>query len=339
MKKKMVTLLGISIITAGIVSSVYKESKKIDLKTFDKIADSTYRKFENTLTLHVISSPYGINWKGKPRDVLLNILKNQYFFPNTRRSLGHVTTELNCSFTDDNGKRVSQRFIGGQGSKHINQFSKMIRKDGVGFSILNSPMQYLDLPQLTVKGHFESFKDLAPEYNSLIFKDNKMAFLTYRITSGQCLKMRDFFLKYKEATKETKDSANPLAGNNYGFGADPLKLEGAGCALFAEAFFRLAGREEESKLFKQTVYIKENQLGDPENGKEASLIDLLLSTDQISKNEEGKRKFTFPDTDLMYKHAYMLKSDKNYNPNALDVRRNLSFGDSKALYVVIDLNK
>ena len=298
---------------------------------FNSLADSTYRKFDNTITLHMTHSPYGINWESSSLNVIVNLAMNKYLFPDTKRSLGHVTVELNC--TNKNGE--SKRVISGQGAKSLDKLSHALLKEGVGLSLVNRPSTNPHLPLITTTGKLEDENDLTPEYDQYLKrKKDKMAFLTYKVSPKSCQDMLHFYKKYKVVTEKTRDLETPLAGNVYGFGAEPTKFQGAGCATYAEAFFEVAGLLEHFKFY-QEIYATEKLIGNPDKYHHVSLGTLLLSKESISKPGKNKITLKFPDPDIMHKFVY----ETNKNPK--NVSHLLSYGSfgNKSKYVVIDLTK
>lgn len=319
---------------------------------FNEYANQTYRSHTNTITYHLIRSPYGVDWSNKTSNVILKLAMNKYFFPETKRNLGHVTVELNCQ--DKNGEDI--RIITGQGAKSTQRLTQALIKDGYGLTLLNRPTAHPNLPLITTEGNFEDESDLIPEFNQYLKEEyvyrylpgpkkfgrtrevlkkkhyNTMAFLTYKISPTQCTKMIDFYRKYKSVTEQTKDTKNPQAGNVYGFGAEPTKFQGAGCATYAEAFFQVAGLSKQFHFY-QTVHASKELVGDPKNGRRVSLQKLLSSSEKISKKEKNNITFKFPDPDLMHEYVQDINKAPNRFDNVLDYG---NFG-KKAKYAIIDL--
>jgi hypothetical protein len=74
---------------------------------FDEKANQTYRKIDNSLTIHITPSTYRLDWSNA-RNLLISILKNQYIFPKTSSLIGHVTAEVNCTV----GNKQERFFLG-----------------------------------------------------------------------------------------------------------------------------------------------------------------------------------------------------------------------------------
>ena len=288
---------------------------------FNENANKTYRKYDNSITLHIIKSPYGINWQKRPINVILDLVKNKYFFPYTKRTLGHVTVELNCL----NPQGLRNRIITGQGAESLEDLSNALISRRAGFSLINRPSTNPHLPLITTKGRLEDHGTLIPEFNKYLSKDShNMAFLTYKITSKQCHKMMNFYKRYKKTTEETKNTKTPLAGNIYGFGAEPTLFQGAGCATYAEAFFEIAGILEYFNFY-QKVYATSSLI------KDTSLYSLIIADEKINEELKNKTLFTFPDPDLIYDYVYEINKKPNNFKGILEYGK---FGKS-AKYAII----
>ncbi len=266
-------------------------------QTFNELADETFRKLPNTITLQVVPSTYELQWK-KPRDLLFSLIKNKYYFPLTPSILGHVTTEINCTI---DGER--KNFFIGQSAKDLQAFQRYIL-GGYGFSILNNPSLYKDIPLLTVSGKLDKRDEFYKKIDDYISKDH-FAAISFPVTEANCAKALDFAKTYTEKTKNSK-----VAGNIYGFGADPLKFEGAGCATMAESLLELAGLSTYANMYKRRVYLSDDLIGDPENSRPAGIWSLISSDlDMSIKPKEELRVFDFPDPQLIYDHIEKISSE------------------------------
>lgn len=284
---KYLLLIGLMFICLNISASPY-----------DRLADQTYRKLDNSLTLQIIPSTYPLNWT-TPRALIFSILKNQYYFPVTKSDIGHVTVELNCTINS-----LKHRFFIGQTTKGKGFFRDKL-KEGHGLSILNRPGQYRDIPLVTVPGKLNDKDQTYNEYNRLI-KINHFGAISFEIDGLNCLKAMEFA---KEYTRKTKDTS--FAGNAYGFGADPLKFEGSGCAPMAEALLIKANLLAYQKNFLREVYVPRKLIGNPSKGDKVGVITLLISSHDMSIKGEKTLPFKFPDPQLMYDFIEMKhESDK-----------------------------
>ena len=292
--------------------------------SYEEFALSTFRQEENTLTLHVIPATYRLEWT-KPRWLLFSLLKNEIWFPKTTSTLGHITGEVNCKV---NGEKVFG-FIG-QTSPDLDGFKTYMHM-GYGFSILNSPRQYKDLPLLTTVGKLDDYKKSAKRFYKLIGKNN-MGFLSFKITPEECMEVKNFMDEYEKRTKETK-----LAGNRYGFGADPLAFTGSGCAPMVHALLTKAGIDDYAHHMEKTVFVEEKLLGNPPKGKKAGILDLFLSSHDISTEKEGARKFVFPDPQGIYDRIQGIVHGRFQSNYLVLDKQNLN--DEDVWYVLLDTTK
>lgn len=261
-------------------------------------AMKTLREKDNRILFHVIKSPYGLNWSERPLDLIFSIAKNQYLFPYTDKSIGHITAEIKCE---------GRPFIfTGQSVKDLMSFRNKIIHEGVGFSLLNSPSNYPDQKMITVEGKLDEQSPLEEEFNKLASIEKALSVLAFDLTKSQCLSAYEFIEEYHQRTKNNFEAA----GNNYGFGADPLKFEGAGCAPYAMSLMKKAGKESYIDQFLRTVYIDKDLIGFT---KPVKIWDILLSQSSINKASVKKLKFTFPDPDLV--HEFVEKKSKTYLEN------------------------
>lgn len=256
--------------------------KKYDAKIYHDFADKNFRHLDNSITLNIIPTTYPLEWN-KPRYLIFSLLKNQHFFSGTKHFMGHVTTEVNC--TTNNGK--VREFIG-QTSAEKGGFEKYLAQ-GYGFSILNRPQNNYSYPLLNVKGRLDYEDKVYNDYAKFL-SNNLMNVMSIPVSKEDCQKALSWIQEYKKRTKTTK-----LAGNIYGFGADPNKYEGAGCAPMAQTILEKAGLYELAKAMDQKVYIPKTLLGNPKKNQKVSIKDLLFSSTDISEPGEDKVLFTFPD--------------------------------------------
>jgi len=300
---------------------IFSVSALAKFSTYEEFALSTFRQYDNTLTIHVIPAPDRLEWT-KPRWLLWSLLKNDYWFPKTTSSLGHVTGEINCNL---NGEKV-HNFIG-QTSPDLDGFRTYVHM-GYGFSILNSPNQYKDLPLLTTVGLLDDYKKATERYARLVNKDH-MGFLSFKISEEACQNINDFMTEYQTKTKETK-----LAGNRYGFGADPFKFEGAGCAPMVQSLLLKGGIDDYARFMEQTVYVSDKLLGDPPNGKKVGVLDLLFSDEDISVEKKEARVFRFPDPQGLYDRIMGIVHSKFVDDYPVLEKKNLN--DKNVWYVLLD---
>lgn len=296
--------------------------------TYQDFANSHFRKLDNTITVHIIPSTYPLAWT-TPRALLWSIIKNQYWFPKTYHSIGHVTVEANCKI---NGKRLS-KFMG-QSTYNLDGFRAKINQ-GFGFSILNRPSLYSELPLVTVLGKLDKKEAMEKEFSENIQKSH-FALLSYKVSEQSCLDVLGFFKEYEAQTIATKGLAPKKlrAGNVYGFGADPLTFQGAGCAPFVETTLKLAGLIGPAHMMQQYVYLDPKLTGDPEHGRRVGLVSILMNNQNMSESTNSGLKFNFPDPQNLYNRAIALGSGKTTsNLLLLDSKK---IGGRDAWYILQD---
>lgn len=292
-----------------------------EFKSYEEFAYSTFRKHENTLTVHILPSSYPLDWR-KPRNLLFSLIKNEYWFPKTKSLLGHVTAEVNCTVE---GKKITE-FIG-QATPDFDGFKTYVHM-GYGFSILNQPSHYADLPLLTTVGKLDDYKKITERYMRLVKKDS-MGFMSFKIPASACLKVRDFMVEYTKRTKETK-----TAGNRYGFGADPSKFEGAGCAPMVQTLFEKASLDNYARYMEKTVFVSEELLGNPPKGKKVGIFKLFFSDEDISVEKKGARRFDFPDPQELYDRLQGIVHNKVKDHYPIIEKQNLN--GKNVWYVLLD---
>jgi hypothetical protein len=328
-------------ITGSIVASTatkdsyyeFRLSGRVEYKdTFNEIANTIYRKYQNSMTVHIHRPPTEIDWKGPPRSVLMDLANNQYLQNHrSKMPIGHVTIELNCMAPD--GTILSR--VGGQGLKSMNDFSKKILEEGYGFSVILQPKdqkdQLLDYPLLTVAGRFETPSQIFHNNDQGIWEHDLMGFATFLVHPQECEEMVEFFDAYVSKTVETQT----LAGNVYGFGADPNLFQGAGCATFVEAFFQRSSIEFYPKFYHQQVHIPLSLFGNPSSGKYVNIADLFSDNQYLGLEGPQTVSLSFPDPDVLYKTVKRAYEGTKF-PGGIRVVEAGKFGNSKAIYSIFD---
>ena len=257
---------------------------------YNQLAEETYRSKSNTITVQIIRSSYPMDWSSS-RNILFSVMKNRFWFPKTRSTLGHLTIEVNCSL---GGNQI--RMFAGQGVANLLDFQEKIT-GGYGFSILNSPDNYPDLPQVTVEGKINTYEEMLPQFNLQLERDN-LSFISFHVGEKSCLDAYLFVREYKRKTENT-----PLAGNIYGFGADPGKFEGSGCAPFVQTVLRKAGLNSVAEAMEQNVVVPKRLIGNPERDEKVTIFDLVWHDLPLDGSYEGpKLKFSFPDPEKLYEY-------------------------------------
>lgn len=206
---------------------------------FHRCAQESFRSYPCSFTVHLTKGPGPLLWQNA-LTLLYSILRNRYLKRSlSNRTLGHVTIELN--------RQGRAPLMIGQALRDMQLFRQHLLT-GRGIDLLFRPDHLQRYPELvevaqliTVDGHLEQPEELEAEYAGNTMKPDMMSFATYLVNEQTMERMEQFFHQYREVTEKTQHEKVPKAGNRYGFGADPLKFEGAGCATLTRAFFQLAG--------------------------------------------------------------------------------------------------
>lgn len=274
---------------------------------YEQFAEKNFRKLDNTITVQIIRSTYPLDWSSS-RSLLWSIFKNKYWFPKTRSTIGHVTTEVNCTIGEN-----KVRLFSGQAVENLMDFQTKIR-EGYGFSILNSPEQYQELPLVTVPGRLNSLAEMKVKFDRQESRGN-LNIVSFKVNREQCLSSYLFIREYIRKTQNT-----PAAGNIYGFGASANKFQGAGCAPFVQTVLSRAELSEVSQQMLQTIAVPEPIVGNPKHEKKVELSALLLNDYPLDGSYSGQVvSFSFPDPEKLYEYM-----TKNLNSNSKLASKKLS---------------
>lgn len=285
---------------------------------YNKLANETFRKVENTLTIQIIRSTYPIDWSSTTK-LLFSFVKNKYWFPITKSTIGHVTAEINCTIDGQN-----HRFFSGQAAKDLMAYRDKM-DSGYGLSILNRPHLENDYPLVWVAGRLNTREEMEPRFERQLDKDN-LSLFSVKLQSAQCQEVLGFMKEYYQRTE-----ANQNAGNNYGFGADPLKFEGSGCAPYVQGLFRKAGLQSIANAMVRRLSVPKEMIGHPEKGKKVSLI-RFLSPMEFGLQKPDYYEFTFPDPEKLYQ--FLTKIYREELPFKILAKKAL--GPSRSYYVMIE---
>jgi hypothetical protein len=230
--------------------------------------------------------------------LLISIIKNKYFFPKSNHFIGHVSAELNCTV---NGKK--ERLFMGQSSNSLDGFKNYIG-EGYGFSLLNMPRNNYLVPLLLVPGKLDVAEGSSEHFDKLI-KEDIFGLISFRINERSCMDTASFMKEYGNRTLNGNK-----AGNNYGFGADPRKFEGAGCAPFVQSLLEISNLKETAEEMNQVVFLPDELLGNPKKDKVVSLWDLFVSDIDMSLENVKFKRFPFPDPQKLFDKLKNIHSGK-----------------------------
>ncbi len=238
----------------------------------------------DSLTLHYIPSPKGVNWKN-PRHLALSVVINQIArVPGgDRHEIGHVYEELTCG---------SNTLFTGMTSVGNEEERKNILKEGYGLGVLFKTFNgKLDDPEET-KADIEEMQ-----------ATGRSSFIRFQISESTCARLTQYIEEFKQ--------------NHYdqiyaGLNARPLYREGAGCTAFAASFLELSGLQipEFEDQWMSSYIIPWKYIGGPLTGNHVSIFKILFAVGKPwSTDETAGLKALFWDPE---KTHYWIQ-DLNYN--------------------------
>lgn len=235
------------------------------------------RRIPFSVTLHIIPTAYGLNWK-TPKDILLSVVKNKLQLFKARWPIGHVSVEM-C----DGDKQIS--YIG-QSTSEFQEFQKQIFKSHAGFGVLTT-----DVP-----GSLQDLVELKENYGKLMTRANQISYVTFILPPE----------KFKRFKKYTQDFDKLKGWHRYGLHNRPLLGEGAGCSAFASSCFQAIGLSELSENWSRTLYIPKRLIGSEKNPVH---VFKLLREGSLNWTEElePSYKLHFYDPELMWE--WYLRAD------------------------------
>ncbi len=206
--------------------------------------------FADSITLHLLRSPLGINWKS-PFTMTISALKNSLAYTQGRRAFGisHVFVEVSC---DSTGERIFR----GQTSTDDSNERELIFKEKYGMGVMFH----------TYKGKYEKDSDILKDLSSYEGSPRRGAFKAL-ISPATCQRMLRYADEYERLG----------FGQIYsGLQADPLKGEGAGCSAFGISFLRIGGiLEPFMKNWQNVIDVPKRFIGGPLTGKEVHILKIL----------------------------------------------------------------
>lgn len=204
----------------------------------------------DSITLHLMRSPLGINWKS-PFSMTISALRNSLADTQGRRAFGisHVFVEVSC---DSTGEKIYR----GQTSSDDSNERELIFKESFGLGVMFH----------TYKGKYEKDSAILKDLISYEGSERRGAFKAL-ISPTTCQRM----LRYAEEYESLG------FGNIYsGLQADPLKGEGAGCSAFGISFLRIGGiLEPFMKDWQNIIDVPKRLIGGPLTGKKVHILKIL----------------------------------------------------------------
>jgi hypothetical protein len=275
--------------------------------TFFLILSSAYA--ENSLTLHIMKSPNGLDWsspKRLARTVVLNAISPR------NRMIGHVAVELKCEGT---AKGESVHEVTGTANADSSIYSKQILFKKMGFGVIFN----------TYDGVLESKAELLKEFEKKYNKKrrNRITFIKHIISSNTCLRLKAYLDEYRRMGY----------GNFYGLPLDPRRREGAGCSAFGVSFLKNAGlmREEFKSNWSYDLKVPNELIGGefhPDGSNKVSLMKLYFlkkSNNRWANEGENYQRIFFWDPDTMFDWT-MERIKKHDYPRAVIKKRGKTHG-------------
>ncbi|MFO0676737.1 MAG: hypothetical protein U0169_09390 [Polyangiaceae bacterium] len=222
---------------------------------------------EDTLTMVLRPKEKAIDY-GSPAQLALSIQDGV---------VGHTMVELRCQKSD---KREKGYYLltGQTGGATMEED---VRKNGWGLGIIwRSYDGYLQ-DDARVRGNVE---DKA--------KEGALSFVRYRISPSMCERLASFADEYKKNEDYKK----------YGLVNRPRMREGAGCTGFGMGFLEVAGFVEKDyeTAWTKTLHVQSSLIGDPDNGKKVSVLDLGTSF-RWAREGEAQREATYWEPNFIHK--------------------------------------
>ncbi|TNF00620.1 MAG: hypothetical protein EP326_06240 [Deltaproteobacteria bacterium] len=264
---------------------------------------------ENSLTLHIIRSPNGLDWS-HPRSLARTVVMNALSPKN--RMIGHVAVELKCEAVDG-GAEIHE--LTGTSNAKSSVYSNQILFKKMGFGVIFD----------TYDGVLESKNELLEEFEKKYNKKrrNRITFIKHLINSQTCLRLKAYLDEYRKMGY----------GNFYGLPLRPLQREGAGCSAFGVSFLSNAGlmREEFSENWTYDLRVPSDLIGGefhPDGSNKVNLFKLYFlknSKNRWASADEDHKRIFFWDPDTMYRWTLERVRNMDY-PRALIVKRGESHG-------------
>ncbi len=264
---------------------------------------------ENSLTLHIIKSPNGLDWstpKELARTVVLNALSPK------NRMIGHVAIELKCEGGAD---KSSVHEVTGTTNAKSSVYSKQILFKKMGFGVI------FDTYAGAMEEKANLLDELEKKYNKK--RRNRITFIKHLINPKTCYRLKSYLDEYRSKGY----------GKFYGLPLRPLMREGAGCSAFGVSFLTNAGlmRDEFLENWSYDLRVPAEFIGGefhPDGENKVNFLKLYFlknSKNRWATEDEEHRRIFFWDPDTMYKWTLERVRNLDY-PRAIIVKRGESHG-------------
>ncbi len=224
---------------------------------------------QNTLTLYLYPSYYGLSWSSPAaltRSTVLNTIPD--IFTKNGISIGHLSVEVNCQ---------------AEGGEPARRMASAMTKEKIGLGLL-----FHDF-----KGALEAPERIDKRLGKRA-RHGHVAFLTYKINPGTCHRLLRYYDEYRAKGYD----------QHYGLPNRPRYGEGAGCSAYGASYLELGGllTEEQRGAWMKTLDVPLKYVGGPETGRKERLVKLLfpLRRTRWAQGEETSKTVAFYDPDSMY---------------------------------------
>lgn len=212
------------------------------------------------LTLYILPSPMGIDWKS-PKDLILSSIKNR--IQGSDRFLGHVFVELQCGEKRELTAMNSKKF------DYLRQLLWENRGPGILFH--------------SFEGRLENKSEIEGELDARL-KAGEINFTRFLLNAGHCARLTQYLKEYR--------------GHNvdryYGLANRPLYGEGASSAAFGVSFLEVA------EIMDEEMKDHWGNIVSVPLDSEVSIVKILISGDAWAPENAPHRKLFFWDPDRMY---------------------------------------
>lgn len=231
----------------------------------------------DTLSLHLIRSPFGINWS-KPQALAFSTLVNQIGGAHT---VGHAYARVKCEGRDG---EAPYETVTGMTSEGTAEERQLLLTDKIGFGLFWH----------SFKGKFQKGEEVERDLAHMR-KEKRLRTVDFTIPAATCRRLQAYVTEFE------RDGHS----SNYGLANDPLKKEGAGCTAYAMSFVELAGipMGDFTESWSKRISIPYRYIGGPLNpGRRVDIFKLSLNPNagKWATGKSKSREIFFWDPDAMY---------------------------------------
>lgn len=223
----------------------------------------------NSLTLHVIPSPKGIDWS-TPSSLMQSLVKNGLTFK--PRIAGHVIVEIKCG---------DEHELTGMVGKNFNYFNQLLFEHS-GLGILFQSFE----------GTLEGKDKISPELKEYQ-KTGASNFIQFELNPNQCQRDLQYFKEFRDKN----------VGLNYGLPHRPRFGEGASSSAFGVSFLDVLNLVDQDmkESWEQTLQVPLSLAGPPVKDEGVGIFKVIFNAGSWSQKNQPHRSLTFINPDLIHK--------------------------------------